>query len=283
VVDFLQDQPQPFRVFDVSSYMPRDSLAAWIARPGNVTNYFGMHGLPEMTGYHGNQLKSYTSLLGGVALARTKNREINRLFDLTGTRYLFYARRANMDGEPADSALQLVYHELGVKLYDNVDAVPHARLVTCWEEHDPADTLYARLFAADFDIHHCVVVERPLPFASTLDSGAAGTVQIASYAPEEVLLEVDSRREALLVLADNAYPAWHAEVDGDPVDIVTTNATFRGVVVQPGQKQVRFYYRSTRQRIGILITLLSVCTVGAMLVIGWRRRDDTADGPPPAD
>jgi hypothetical protein len=283
VLDFLKDQPQPFRVFDASSYLPRKAQASWVARPGNVTNFFGMHGIPEMTGYHGNQLKTYTSLLGGQTLERTKNDEINRLFDLTDTRYLFFARKANMDGEPDDTALQLVYHELGIKLYENVDVVPHVRLVTCWEEHDPVDTLYARLFSEDFDIHDCVVVDRPLPFASSTDSGVVGTVQVALYEPEEVILEVDVRREALLVLADNAYPAWHAEVDGAPAGIITTNAAFRGVLVKPGDRQVRFHYSSTRQRAGIWITVLSVCAALVWLVIGWRRRQDDDRDAHPAD
>jgi len=285
-VDFLQEQPLPFRVFDVSSYLPGRALPDWALHPGFVTNYFAMHGIAELTGYHGNQLRSYDAFLGGTALPRLTNQDFRRALDLADVRYLLYSRKILGRGDPADTTLRKVQDYRGVAIYENTTVLPAARLVSCWERHHPDDSLYTRLYADDFDYRHCAIVDTPLPFASSPDTTSPGEAIVVSYALEEVAVEVESSREALLVVADNNYPAWHAELDGRPVPIITTNATFRGVVVPAGKHIVRFDYRSSRLRIGLWITVLStLLALGAVFgktLAERRRRPRTPSESPPA-
>jgi len=248
-IDFLQSKPQPFRVLPV----PR----------GFPTNYFAYYNIPEMTGYHGNQLKTYNDFLGGSVQPRMFSR---RALDLDDVRYVIFRRGANLSEEPNDPTLKKVFDQSNIVIFENVLALPHARLVTCWELHDPADTLYTRIYDADFDYRNCVVVDSALPFESVNDTLPPGTVGIVKYDLEDVEVKVDAAREALLVLADNNYPAWHATVDGEPAPIITTDATFRGVVVPAGSHTVRFEYHSEQLRIGAWVTIISVLLAG--LVIG---------------
>jgi len=257
VVDFLKSQPQPVRVLPV----PR----------GFPTNYFALNDVAEMGGYHGNQLRTYNDFLGGSEQPRMFTRQA---LDLASIDYILFRRGANLSGDPSDPALAKAYDERGVVAFRNLSALPRARLVTCWERHDPLDTLYDRIWSGDFDYRNCVLVEEDLPFPSTVDSLSLGTARIVKYELETIDIEVDAAREALLVLADNVYPAWKATLDGNAVPIVTVDATFRGVTVPAGRHQVRFEYQSERLRVGTWVTLLSALLAGLVIGLDWsiRRR-----------
>jgi len=277
IVPYLKAQPGPFRIFSPCDYQKREVLPAWAARPAFQINYFATQGLAELSGYHGNQLWSYSRLLGGARHPRLNNDNIWRLLDLAGVRYVVYLRMANQDGSPGDSTLQLVRHERGVKLYENTTMLPYARMVSSWELNDPADSLGDRLFDSTFDYRHTVLLDRPTGFASAEDT-LPGTAQISEYGLHRVVIETESRRPSLLVLADNAYPSWHAQVDGAPVPILTADITFRAVEVPEGKHRVTFAYHSTRQVAGIWISSISLAIVAAMLFSGRRLRTVKGQG-----
>lgn len=260
VVDFLKAQPQPIRV---------------VAPPGGFrTNYFALNGIAEMTGYHGNQLRAYNDLLGGTGQTRMFSRQA---LDLCAIEYIVFRRGANLDGDPADPAIVKVFDQGGVVAFRNTRALPRARLVSCWERRLSNDSLYSRLFEADYDYRGCALVEEDLPFASSTDTVSPGSAEIVRYARESIEIDVQANREALMILSDNAYPAWHATLDGIDVPIITTNATFRGVVVPEGTHKVRFEYRSQRLVTGAWITLFSTLLCGLVIGLGTWRHTRTAE------
>ena len=57
-------------------------------------------------------------------------------------------------------------------------------------------------------------------------------------------LEVSTEDPALLVIADNWFPAWKAEIDGRQVDILRAYHSLRAIPVSPGEHQVVLTYRS---------------------------------------
>lgn len=272
IVPYLKAQPGPFRIFSACDYQTREVVPPWAARPAFQINYFATQGLAELSGYHGNQLWSYSRLLGGYNHSRVNDADLPRLLDLTGVRYVVYLRRANQDGEPEDSTLRLVSHERGVKLYLNSSVLPYARMVSSWELSDPADSLGHRLFDPEFDYRHTVLLDRPATFASAQDT-LPGTAEIVEYSLHRAVVETESSRPALLVLADNAYPSWHAEVDGTPVPILSANLTFRAVEVPAGKHRVSFDYHSRRQVVSAWISAASLALVAGVLILGWRRKE----------
>ena len=256
VVDFIKSQPQPTRVL------------AW---PGGFrTNYFALKNIPEMAGYHGNQLRTYNAFLGGSTQPRLYSR---RAMDLAHVEYLIFRRGANLTQELTDPTIEKVYDKQNVVVYRNLNALPRVRLVTCWERHEPTDSLYDRLFAPDFDERQCALVESDLPFFSHTDSLGAGQAAITEYEMDYIDIDVQAHDSSLLILSDNYYPAWGATLDGEPVTVLKTNATFRGVIVPPGTHTVRFEYHSPRLIAGAWISIFATLLAG-LVVVGdtwWRR------------
>ena len=261
VVSFIKSQPQPTRVLPIPK--------------GFRLNYFALHDIPEMLGYHGNELRSYDRFLGGPQHPRQLNR---RAVDLAGVDFLIFRRGVNLTDEPADTTLVKVFDEDSVVVYKNLTALPRVRLVGCWERHDPHDSLYERMFSRDFDYRNCVIVDEELPFASWSDS-SAGRARISRYDRERVDIEATTARDALLVLADNNYRDWYAYVDGQPVPTYTVDATFRGVTIPRGEHTVRFEYDSASFRKGVVISSLSGLVIGLLLIVGYRRRGDAEKMP----
>jgi membrane protein YfhO len=80
--------------------------------------------------------------------------------------------------------------------------------------------------------------------------GEAGTVEIQEDRPEAVGLQVSAAAAGWVVLTDNYYPGWSAELDGKPVPIRLANYLFRAVEVPAGEHRLRFRYSPRTFRIG---------------------------------
>ena len=80
--------------------------------------------------------------------------------------------------------------------------------------------------------------------AAQLASPAAdAAVQVVSYQPEQIELDVTLDAPGVLVLADTWYPGWQATVDGVPAALLRANYLFRAVLLPAGQHRVQFDYR----------------------------------------
>jgi uncharacterized membrane protein YfhO len=80
----------------------------------------------------------------------------------------------------------------------------------------------------------------------------------------------------LLVLGDNYFPGWKAEVDGRPVAVERVDYLFRGVRVGAGEHTVVFRYEPLSWRVGWLVSLVSLVGLVVALSVGLRRRKRSA-------
>ncbi|MGH2370321.1 MAG: YfhO family protein, partial [Chloroflexota bacterium] len=111
--------------------------------------------------------------------------------------------------------------------------------------------------------------------AGTEISSGPGTVHLLRFDDDRVRLEATARQNAMLFLADLAYPGWKAYLDGVETPIYRANYLFRAVYVPAGRHTVEFVYRPLSFRLGLLITLVALlATVGALvgLTVGSRLR-----------
>jgi hypothetical protein len=142
------------------------------------------------------------------------------------------------------------------------DPSPRALVVYAAEVADYGAGL--NRLAYGHDIRQCALLEEPLaeplPQASAWPGTAAA---IRRFEPNGLLVDVEAKRNALLVLAEAWYPGWRAEIDGRAAACVPANIWMRVVPVTAGRHVVRVYFRQDYLLLGFLISLASV---GLLLV-----------------
>jgi hypothetical protein len=96
--------------------------------------------------------------------------------------------------------------------------------------------------------------------------------------PGEWRVQVDGDHATRLVIADTYFPGWHAEVDGESVDVDIADGAFVGIEVPAGEHDVRFVYRAPSTVVlGYVVSALALVLVLVMLIVprrfeSWFRR-----------
>ena len=109
-----------------------------------------------------------------------------------------------------------------------------------------------------------------------MQPGARGSVAWVERGLNAMTLRVQASGPALLVVLDNYYPAWRAEVDGAPAPLVRANLAFRAVPVPAGEHVVTLHYAPDVLRAGVLISVTLLLLLAAVAVAGvllQRRRE----------
>jgi hypothetical protein len=107
------------------------------------------------------------------------------------------------------------------------------------------------------------VTEEPVDLDANAFS-AGGSVRALSYEPDSLELEVNTRRQAFLVLSEAFYPGWKAWIDDRPTEICRTNIAFRGVVVPAGIHRMRMEFRPNIFYISLGVSMFTVALVAGI-------------------
>ncbi|HMA37443.1 MAG TPA: hypothetical protein VKY74_23520 [Chloroflexia bacterium] len=150
----------------------------------------------------------------------------------------------------------------GANVYLNRQARPRAWLVHQVAVVAPGKQL-RRLVDPGFDPARLALLDSALPATAPLPAAPlpggpyvdSDQVTIDYYAPEQVAIGTASTSAGVLVLADQAFPGWEAQVDGGPAPILTVDHALRGVYLPAGAHQVRFTYHPLSLAGGAALTL----------------------------
>jgi hypothetical protein len=147
-----------------------------------------------------------------------------------------------------------------VRAYAMGDPFPRAWVVHAVEVIADERAAMSRVGADEFDLRRAAIVAEPLGVA--LPGPTDGSrARIVTFAPQEILIEVDAAADGLLVLSEIDYPGWRASVDGAPAHLVLTNGLLRGVPVPVGQHLVRVWYAPASLRNGLAISMLALSLI----------------------
>ncbi len=69
---------------------------------------------------------------------------------------------------------------------------------------------------------------------------STGSAEIKRYSNDYIEIETNNEGDGFLVLSDSYYPTWRAYIDGEEVEIIKTNISFRGLNVSAGQHKIEF-------------------------------------------
>ena len=227
-----------------------------------------LHGIELAGGHHPNDLARYRELIGmtgsGVPL-NLVDPEIRRLLNI---RYVLWPDYDFGGGFPSPTQELLLRSQLQdgtpyESLHLEAD-LPRARLVGAAVVRPGAEAVEYMLSDA-FDPEREVVLAEAPPIELSGEA-AVGEVTWVERTADRLELTVRTERAALLVVADNWFPAWRATVDGAEAPVLRAYHTLRAVPVPAGEHTVEMTYHSTVVATSWLISLL--IAGGLLLAVG---------------
>jgi hypothetical protein len=232
-----------------------------------------LHGIELAGGHHPNDLSRYRELIGMVGSGLPENlldEDIRRLLNVRYILWPDFQRGQSIGGMPVVSRTALQDGRPYETILED-QGLPRARLVGAATVKADAEAV-AYMLSDAFDPEREVVLAE-LPSLELDGQPAQGSVAWLVHSPNELRLSVTTERPALLVVADNWFPAWLATVDGEAAPVLRAYHTLRAVPVPAGTHTVEMRYRSgtVRRSLWVSLTLL-VALTGLMGLHLWRER-----------
>ena len=269
VIAALRAAPKPYRVLDV----PFGQFGGPVY-PGSVLMSYE---IPSVLGYHGNELRYYDELMGGKGVWQyvlTPN-----VLDLVAARYVILRQSQPLPGWHEVVSTDNAAFQGPAVLFERDTAPAYARVLSAAAKI-PDNQVVPTLIDPGFPIDRLALysdtasvtpaplgqgVPEPSPVNATVTDWAPGSMRVSlSPAPADT---------SYLVVSENWYPAWQAEIDGQPAPVLRANHTFLSVVIPPGSSDVLFRFDSESYATGRLITIVALLGTAVLLGSGfWRRR-----------
>lgn len=242
LTEFFEQQQGKYRVMNIS--------------PATQGDLLPFHHVEVVTGYHGNQLRWYDQLLGGIG---ARNQGNPRLLNLVGARYLSMPANQQFPPDALGEKPAFPVATFGpVQIIQNDNAFPRVYLVDRYRLFADRKEIYPEILQGSEDLRGIVYLEQEPGINIVPDTHGVETdsAWIISYAVDSVLVGLSCSHNQLLVLTDNYYDAWHVFVDGAPAELLRAYGSFRAVAVGAGTEKVLFKFDSERYRLGRLVTWL---------------------------
>lgn len=264
VLQHIMRTPKPYRVMDFPFAQGGASY------PQNFLMY---EHIPQVLGYHGNELHAYDGLMGGKNIWRYMASQ--RLYPLLGVRYLIFPINIAIPGwhivartsQPAATVGGRVNAE--VVLYEADTIPPYARVIPAAVKV-PDSVAVATLMdpRLDYDRILLLAPDAPAnpPRVYTLPARMASRATVSNWEPGKMNVHLDPAPEhdAWLLVSENWYPDWHATVDGRPATTMRGQGSLLAIPVARGAREVSLWFDTPAYRTGKIITWLSL-----VLIAGW--------------
>jgi len=233
VVEFLQGQPAPFRV--------------WHERqlPGN---YGVVWRLEDTGGISPLRLDRYQRFLNALPSDRARS--------LLNVQYAFTWEHVLPDGQLVEEYSD---PEQDAYFYRIEATAPLAYVVYSAQIEADDTAALERLAVPDFDPRQQVILAQDPGFE--LPGAGSATVQILERLPNRLELEVDTDADGVLVLSEIDYPGWQATVDGRQAPILRANTVLRALPLRAGQHKVEMVFRPWTVFAGLAISVLILAVV----------------------
>ena len=102
-------------------------------------------------------------------------------------------------------------------------------------------------------------------------AGARTFAGIIADTPDRVAVNAELEEPGWLVLRDNWFPGWKAEVDGAPARILRADYAFRAVALSAGRHRVVFRYRPGSFYWGIAVSLAALAAAAGIAIFRSRK------------
>ncbi|MDX2191926.1 MAG: hypothetical protein NW201_01145 [Gemmatimonadales bacterium] len=241
----------PARVFDLDQVYPQSVLMGY--------------GIPQLLGYHGNELHRFDELMGGKNEWRNAVNPV--LWDLYAVEYLVLQSGARqLDSIPGYTRV--------------LSAVPTAsgKSADLWQRAQPSrwarvvpmalkapDSVAVQVVAGTRAFQDQVVVvdssaNAPAEAKGALPPASASRARVTSWAPGRMVITLDPAppAPAWLLVAENWYPDWRATVDGRPARVQRGDMALLAVELPAGAREAVLRFDSDDYATGRAVTLAAL-------------------------
>ena len=269
----MKQTPLPFRVWD-----PKGGYGQLEVYPGS---WLMGAGVPQLLGYHGNELRRFDELMGEKNLWR--NQVSAGLLQLFGVRYVTLAQRMDIPGFHQVLGPVATTPGRSAVLYEADTAPPYVRLMA-GAVKVPEAQVGGVVLNPEFPVLSVAVYDDSAPVSpaelAQIPNPATATAALTSWQPGKMVVSVAGRdeRPLYLIVAENWYKDWRATIDGADAPVLRAQHTLLSVVVPPGAREVIFEFRSPEYARGKLISLIAIAVALAMLILPRVRPRPAAHG-----
>ncbi len=275
-IEYVKSQPEPARVIPINL-----DRSTGLRDPNLTGDGLMSHHVRNVLGYHGNELARYDQLGG-------KERGFDQIgnpkfWELTNARFIL----TNVDSLPLEGATRVVgpvrtAAGTTVYLYDLPGEQPFAWVAPLIVKAPDAEVL-ATVLDPRFPVGSAALFEPDAPVQAVADvqslpEESSIRVTTTSYAPGDISLTLSEPAPAgsALVVSENYYPVWKADVDGKRANVGRVNYTLTGVELPAGARSVRLRFVSpayeSGKKITILALILAFAALGVGIVLDRRQR-----------
>ena len=284
-IDAIRAAPQPGRVLAIDfiqSASPRDPF------------FFGdglmVHGVRNVLGYHGNELGRYQTLLnnyaGEVLLSPQlwRHENVQYLYTTLPDSIMARAYTQLKLSAPLAKILGPVRNAAGstVYLYRIPGDNPAAWVVPAMVRGTD-DQAAATVLDPGFSPGRAAIVDTtaqvPVVDPTKLPAPTAIPLTIDRYEAGRISVKLSSAPPAgsSLVVSENYFPGWTADVDGKPAPVVRADYNLIGVALPAGARAVELHFADPAYQTGKLVTLVAIVVGIVWLLAGAvaQRREVT--------
>ena len=261
VTRHLKAVEPPYRVLDVGDSYGYALLMAYR--------------IPVARGYHGFQMQRYNELAG--ADQGFRNLLSPSLLDLLAIRYLILPQPQEVPGyRQVVGPTSTTFGNTAV-LYER-DTIPAYARVLPASFKAPDGQVVPTLVDPRFPASSVAL----LPDTATTSSPTArppfrpatATARVTEWRPGAMTIALTGAEAAPshLLVAENWYPDWRADVDGRPGLVRRINHALLGVDLPPDAREVRLRFESSAYATGKIVSLIALLVAAAMIVLPAVRR-----------
>jgi hypothetical protein len=272
VLDLMRVDARYIQIVRYEDFFPPDpgidALRARLAPGERVLSVGGVYpegflasyGVPEVFGYHGNQLRWYNDLTRYTARqsARTTS-ELEQYwvgFLNSAALRALAGRYVLLPGQIELPGFRLLGADQRVAVYVNDAAMPGVAVVPEVQVEPDSARRIATLWSPTFDPASTTIVEEPV--LAVGQAGGTGTATIEGNGDDTLAIRTRTSGPALLHVSRTYHPSWKAEVDGIPVAVLRANHALMAVPLsRSGDQRVVMRYRPAIVRLASTITIVT--------------------------
>ncbi len=230
--------------------------------------YLATYRIPEVFGYHSNQLRWYDQLTRREERERGDPRQYWESFvrspalSALATRVAILPTALNVPG------LKSLGSNGQITVYRDTTALSAVTVVPGIRVEPDSVRRLELLWDPTFNVSKEVLVDAPV--GSLGPGGGTGTARLVDNGADSLAIEATTSGPSMLLLSRTFHPSWKAAIDGAPTTVLRVNHALIGVPLEKaGTHSISLSYRPAIVAEAKLVTTFSWIIVIVATVVSW--------------